>query len=315
MGALYGCTGYLSVELALIKIAWVLPSLDWILTDNGWKTRLEVNSGGAGDRATNSGTSMRTFSEPGFAPNNWSSLLLLTFLCWLQHSWLEFLIFYLSFVKCRGVVSCFSIIFFSTLPTIASTFFRYLLQIPLLCNIVLRIDNAFKYYPGFYLYLWIIYIYRYLRSKVNIYIYIYAYTHTHMYVCMYTYICIYICVYMCMCIYMVGVSLMAQMVKNLPAMQETQLPSLEKEIATHSNILDQRIPWTEEPGGLQSMAFQWVRQDSLMLPYLRSNNQKWWTWDSNYFDSKDHFFVFFVLFHLVFLKIYHNTRESGCAGS
>ena len=48
----------------------------------------------------------------------------------------------------------------------------------------------------------------------------------------------------------------AQMVKNLPAMQETQVRSLgqedplEKEIATHSSILAWRIPWTEEPGGL-----------------------------------------------------------------
>ena len=49
---------------------------------------------------------------------------------------------------------------------------------------------------------------------------------------------------------------MAQMVKNLPAMQETQVGSLdqedplEKEMATHSSILAWRIPWTEEPGGL-----------------------------------------------------------------
>ena len=51
-------------------------------------------------------------------------------------------------------------------------------------------------------------------------------------------------------------SLVAQMVKNLPAMQETQVPSLgqedplEKEMATHSSILAQRIPWTGEPCGL-----------------------------------------------------------------
>ena len=56
-----------------------------------------------------------------------------------------------------------------------------------------------------------------------------------------------------------GVSLMAQMVKNLPAMQETwvrslgQEDSLEKEMATHSSILVWKIPWTEEPGGLRSM--------------------------------------------------------------
>ena len=56
-----------------------------------------------------------------------------------------------------------------------------------------------------------------------------------------------------------GASLVAQMVKNLPAMQETQLRSLgwedplEKGKATHSSILTWKIPWTEEPEGLQSM--------------------------------------------------------------
>ena len=49
---------------------------------------------------------------------------------------------------------------------------------------------------------------------------------------------------------------MAQVVKNLPAMQETQVPSLgeedplEKKRATYSSILAWKIPWTEEPGGL-----------------------------------------------------------------
>ena len=52
---------------------------------------------------------------------------------------------------------------------------------------------------------------------------------------------------------------MAQLVKSLPAMQETWVQSLgwedplEKEMATHSSILAWRIPWTEEPGGLESM--------------------------------------------------------------
>ena len=52
---------------------------------------------------------------------------------------------------------------------------------------------------------------------------------------------------------------MAQTVKNLPAIQETRVQSLgqedplEKETATHSSILAWRIPWTEEPGGLQSI--------------------------------------------------------------
>ena len=50
---------------------------------------------------------------------------------------------------------------------------------------------------------------------------------------------------------------MAQMVKNLPAVQETQSmgqeDALEKGVATNSSILTWRITWTEEPGGLQSM--------------------------------------------------------------
>ena len=56
-------------------------------------------------------------------------------------------------------------------------------------------------------------------------------------------------------------SLVAQTVKNLPAMQETQVRSLEKRMATYSSILAWRIPWTEEPGGLQSMGSQRVRHD------------------------------------------------------
>ena len=61
--------------------------------------------------------------------------------------------------------------------------------------------------------------------------------------------------------------LLAQMVKNLPAMQETCVQSLgredplEKEMATHSSILAWRIPWTEEPGGLQFMGSQRVRHN------------------------------------------------------
>ena len=53
---------------------------------------------------------------------------------------------------------------------------------------------------------------------------------------------------------------MAQMVKNLPAMQETRVRSLEKEMATHSSILAWEIPWMEEPGRLQSMGSQKVGQ-------------------------------------------------------
>ena len=55
---------------------------------------------------------------------------------------------------------------------------------------------------------------------------------------------------------------MAQMIKNLPAMQETQVQSLggedplEKEMTTHSSTPAWKIPWTEEPGGLQPMRSQ-----------------------------------------------------------
>ena len=60
---------------------------------------------------------------------------------------------------------------------------------------------------------------------------------------------------------------MAQMVKNLPAMQEIWVRSLvqedplEKEIAIHSSVLAWRIPWTEGSGGLQSMGSQRVGHD------------------------------------------------------
>ena len=59
-------------------------------------------------------------------------------------------------------------------------------------------------------------------------------------------------------------SLLAQSVKNLSAMQETQVQSLgwedplEKGVATHSSIPAWRTPWTEEPGGLQSVGSQRV---------------------------------------------------------
>ena len=62
-------------------------------------------------------------------------------------------------------------------------------------------------------------------------------------------------------------SLVAQMVKRLPTMRETQVRSLgwedplEKEMANHSSTLAWKIPWTEEPGRLQSMGSQKVGHD------------------------------------------------------
>ena len=64
-----------------------------------------------------------------------------------------------------------------------------------------------------------------------------------------------------------GASLVAQMVKRLPATQETRVrflgleDPLEKEMAIHSSTLARKIPWTEEPDRLQSMWSQRVRHD------------------------------------------------------
>ena len=69
-------------------------------------------------------------------------------------------------------------------------------------------------------------------------------------------------------------SLVAQLVKNLPAVQETWVwslgweDSLEKEMATHSSILAWKISWTQDPGGLQSMGLQRVRHDWVTNTYL-----------------------------------------------
>ena len=92
--------------------------------------------------------------------------------------------------------------------------------------------------------------------------------------------------------FMVGTSLVAQTVKRLPARRKTWVQSLgqedplEKEMATHCNTLAWKIPWTEEPGRLQSMGLQRVRHDwatSLSLP--------WWyhpSWDK---DAKTDYFL------------------------
>jgi len=83
------------------------------------------------------------------------------------------------------------------------------------------------------------------NNNIYIYIYIYSYIHTHMYTHTHTHIYIYNLA-----------SLVAQMVKNLPAMQDTRIWSLgwedllEKGMAAHSNILARGIPWSEKPGGL-----------------------------------------------------------------
>ena len=83
---------------------------------------------------------------------------------------------------------------------------------------------------------------------------------------------LHIYIYICIHMYTYGIynlwdSLVAQMVKSLPVMQETRVRSLgweyplEKQKATHSNILAWKIPWMEETGRLQSTGLQKVRHD------------------------------------------------------
>ena len=80
-------------------------------------------------------------------------------------------------------------------------------------------------------------------------------------------VCIYIYMYVCMYICIYRAALVVQTIKNLPAMQETQVQSLgqenplEKGMATHSSFLAWEISWTEEPSKLQSMGLQRVRHD------------------------------------------------------
>ena len=102
----------------------------------------------------------------------------------------------------------------------------------------------------------------------------------------------------------VRVSLVAQMVKNLPAMQENQVQSLrqedplEKGIATYSSIRVWRIPWTEEPGGLQSMRLQrvghdWATKHFLMLSKCQYSHFQLW-----------HNYPFIVYLHFNPNKVY-----------
>ena len=76
-----------------------------------------------------------------------------------------------------------------------------------------------------------------------------------------------------------GASLVAQMVKNLSTVWEThvqflgQEDPLEEGMATHSSILAWRIPWTEEPGRIQSMGLQRVRHDWATNTFLRKQEE------------------------------------------
>ena len=86
-------------------------------------------------------------------------------------------------------------------------------------------------------------------------------------------------------------ALVAQLVKSLPAMQETWVWSLGREdpleecMAAHSSILAWRIPWTEEPGGLQSMGLQrvryeWVTNTQTYMEVFLIHTFQWRNWSS-----------------------------------
>ena len=85
---------------------------------------------------------------------------------------------------------------------------------------------------------------------------------------------------------------MAHLLKNLPAMQETQIQStngedpLEKEMATHSSILAGRIPWTEEPGRLQSTGLQRVRHHCVTIISFHFTSIHD-SWKNHSFDNTD----------------------------
>ena len=89
-----------------------------------------------------------------------------------------------------------------------------------------------------------------------------SFTLTHLCVCVCVCVCVFICVFSSR-----QFSLVAQMAKHLPEMQEIRVWSmgqkdpLERGMATHSSHLAWRIPWTEEPGGLKSVGLQRVGHD------------------------------------------------------
>ena len=101
--------------------------------------------------------------------------------------------------------------------------------------------------------------------------------------CVYVHVCIYMYMHMCVHIHTyIWASLVTQMVKNLPAMQGIRVQSLgqedplEKGMATQSSILAWRIPWTEEPGGLQSMGSQRVGHNWVTNTHIhRERKHKW----------------------------------------
>ena len=113
--------------------------------------------------------------------------------------------------------------------------------------------------------------------------------------------------------YILEASLVAQRIKCLPAMQETQVRSLgwkdplEKEMATHSSILAWRIPWIEEPGELQSTGSQRVGQD--LETYSRCGQKHTHSHFNNLskkgINESDLIFCTFRLFHYYYRYVFY----------
>ena len=138
-------------------------------------------------------------------------------------------------------------------------------------------------------------------------------------------ICVCVCVYIYICVYILStttvfrVSLVVQMVKNLPAMQETQVQSLgqkdplEKGMTTHSSILAWTVPWTEEPSGLQSMGLQrcghdWVTNTCFLVFPMSANDIAVLSCNLNKFRSHPSFFFLHSTSDLSFtftVRVYH----------
>ena len=106
-------------------------------------------------------------------------------------------------------------------------------------------------------------------------------------------------------------SLVAQMVKHLPIMQETWVRSLgqedilEKELATHSSTLAWKIPWTEEPGRLHSMGLQRVEHNLVTSLHLGCTQFNIWYFHYNSVESILKFLLwFFTLVHGLFRNLF-----------
>ena len=109
------------------------------------------------------------------------------------------------------------------------------------------------------------YICIYICVCIYIHLYIYRFRFHYRYIpAIYMCVCIYMCIYMCVCMY---IYMFRFHYRYIPAMWETQVWSfsqedpLEEDMPTRSSILSWRIPWTGEPGGLQTVVSQRVGHD------------------------------------------------------